>query len=295
MRYNRNMKLYALYGLAAFNFLVLLYTHVGHPVDNAGPVKFRNKNLILFHEEVQLRNQELITDEKNIAVNDMENVPFNRYNSIENISNGSQIFPQYSLLLNPSNKCLDEENDFSDIFLLVLITSSVRNFKQRQAVRETWASRTYIMGKKILPLFLLGVNFGGRQHFVKQVKEEYAEHGDIIMEDFNDTYLNLTLKTIMGFKWMNFYCPTAKYVMKTDDDMFINLNYTVQHLATKPSTLKRFVMGHVIVGSPIRNAKSKWYMPYELYPYSDYPPFASGTCYVMSSDVTKDTYQISRS
>ena len=38
-----------------------------------------------------------------------------------------------------------------------------------------------------------------------------------------DTYTNLTLKTVMGLKWGAIFCPQAKYVMKTDDDIFINV------------------------------------------------------------------------
>ena len=40
---------------------------------------------------------------------------------------------------------------------------------------------------------------------------------------FQDIYYNLTLKTVMGLKWSSIYCSQAKYVMKTDDDIFVNV------------------------------------------------------------------------
>ena len=40
---------------------------------------------------------------------------------------------------------------------------------------------------------------------------------------FQDIYYNLTLKTVMGLKWCSIYCNQAKYVMKTDDDIFVNI------------------------------------------------------------------------
>ena len=40
---------------------------------------------------------------------------------------------------------------------------------------------------------------------------------------FQDIYYNLTLKTVMGLKWSSIYCSQVKYVMKTDDDIFVNV------------------------------------------------------------------------
>ena len=39
----------------------------------------------------------------------------------------------------------------------------------------------------------------------------------------NDTYNNLTLKTLAAFDWMLTFCPQAEYLLKTDDDMFIQV------------------------------------------------------------------------
>ena len=40
---------------------------------------------------------------------------------------------------------------------------------------------------------------------------------------FQDSYHNLTLKTVMGLKWVKDHCSQARFVMKTDDDIFVNL------------------------------------------------------------------------
>merc|ERR1719187_1951591 len=52
------------------------------------------------------------------------------------------------------------------------------------------------------------------------VRQESKKHQDIIMEDFVDTYNNLTLKTMMGLKWVTYFCGNAQFVYKVDDDMF---------------------------------------------------------------------------
>ncbi|NXU10186.1 B3GT5 galactosyltransferase, partial [Pardalotus punctatus] len=46
---------------------------------------------------------------------------------------------------------------------------------------------------------------------------------------------------------------------------------------------------------PIRRRGSKWYVSREEYPGKTYPPFCSGTGYVLSSDVASLIYNISES
>ncbi|NWU70488.1 B3GT5 galactosyltransferase, partial [Pterocles burchelli] len=46
---------------------------------------------------------------------------------------------------------------------------------------------------------------------------------------------------------------------------------------------------------PIRKIKSKWYVSREEYPGNTYPPFCSGTGYVLSTDVASQIYSVSES
>lgn len=60
--------------------------------------------------------------------------------------------------------------------------------------------------------------------------EESRTHGDILQEDFVDSYMNLTIKSVMGLKWASTHCPQARFLMKTDDDMFINVPSLLTYL-----------------------------------------------------------------
>jgi len=51
---------------------------------------------------------------------------------------------------------------------------------------------------------------------------EAEDHNDVVLEDFHDTYLNLTLKTTFLLKWLGKSCPDSKFVFKVDDDVFVN-------------------------------------------------------------------------
>ncbi|XP_060843634.1 uncharacterized protein LOC132923712 [Rhopalosiphum padi] len=52
---------------------------------------------------------------------------------------------------------------------------------------------------------------------------EYGRYGDLVECQSRDTYTNLTLKSIAALEWTRQYCPWARYLLKTDDDMFIDV------------------------------------------------------------------------
>ena len=57
----------------------------------------------------------------------------------------------------------------------------------------------------------------------KSIEDENQKFGDLIQGDFVDTYHNLSYKAIMGNLWVAEFCEQAEFVVKADDDMFIDL------------------------------------------------------------------------
>lgn len=93
------------------------------------------------------------------------------------------------------------------------------------------------------------------------IVEENSQYNDIVQERFFDTYNNLTLKSVMMLKWVTSNCDKTKYLMKTDDDMFVNIPLLLQtlHSRTQPETL----LGSLICNAkPILDPKNKWYSPF---------------------------------
>uniref|UniRef100_A0A8B9GV95 Hexosyltransferase n=2 Tax=Astyanax mexicanus TaxID=7994 RepID=A0A8B9GV95_ASTMX len=121
-------------------------------------------------------------------------------------------------------------------------------------------------------------------------------HQDIVYVDFIDTYQNLTVKTMMIMNWLATYCPSARYAMKVDADIFVNVPYLVRYLQNQgESSQKDFITGSVINdGCPRRNQRSKWYLSKEAYPESRFPPYVSGAGYVFSIDLAKKISWASR-
>ncbi|KAG8147319.1 hypothetical protein E2320_022448 [Naja naja] len=116
-----------------------------------------------------------------------------------------------------------------------------------------------------------------RQHW------SVGEHGDLLQAPFADTYTNLTLKTLAMLGWATTRCPTARFLLKANDDMFLNLPALVRHLqqlAGPPAAYLGYVYSHV---APIHNPHSRHYVPTLLYPEPAFPPYCVGSAYILSA------------
>ena len=69
-------------------------------------------------------------------------------------------------------------------------------------------------------------------------------HQDLVQEEFVDTYDNLTLKTVAGLRWVSLYCSRARYVLKIDDHVFVNLFAVLGELLALPD-YPAYIIGNV--------------------------------------------------
>lgn len=192
------------------------------------------------------------------------------------------------------------ENDICKLFntgdeieLLILITTAHNHVRARSALRETWLSFTRKNTANVRYAFLLGETTDSS--YRGYILEEDRYFHDIIKEDFIDSYMNLTYKTIMGFKWAATKCAHAKFVMKTDDDMFVNIPNVLKLIESSFGySMQTSLTGACILKArPIRDFRSKWFASQESYPHDIYPSFCSGTGYVTSMNVVSQIYQVS--
>lgn len=234
---------------------------------------------------VSRENEDIKIDliQKNTTSNSSQNTERNARSA------GNGFFPY---IINEPDKCAK----LNSPFLVLLVTTEARKVEARNAIRETWGRQSAFQGLRVIRLFLLGKT-EGELGLIQQktLATESQRHHDIIQQDFMDTYKNLTIKTMMGMKWVATFCPRASYVMKTDSDMFVNTEYLIYKLLRPDLTPKKnfFTGNNMRNFSPNRNQDSKWYMPRELYPNPRYPPFCSGTGYVFSGDLAMKIYQVS--
>ncbi|NWU91606.1 B3GL1 acetylgalactosaminyltransferase, partial [Upupa epops] len=178
-------------------------------------------------------------------------------------------------------------------FLVILVTSSPEDVKSRQAIRITWGSQNFWWGHRVLTLFLLGEDTQRRDNAAAlSVEDESILYGDIIQQDFMDTYDNLTLKTIMAFRWVTEFCPNTRFLMKTDDDVFINTANLVKFLLKLNSSETTFTGYPLIENVAYRGFNKKRYISYEEYPFRLYPPYCSGMGYILDGKLALRIYEL---
>lgn len=199
----------------------------------------------------------------------------------------SNCFPlDFRLMITPDRLC-----DGGSVDVLIVVLSYVTNRISRDAIRSTWGSLCISPDSNIRLAFVIGNNLDHDENAL--LLEESSEFHDILQADFRDTYNNLTYKTMTGLKWGHGHCSNAKYIMKTDDDMFVNTEVLPILLKAAPDIN---FMGGYCWGrkAPLRQTSSKWYVSVRQYRKPFYPPVCSGTGYVLSIDVVGKIVNVSR-
>jgi len=211
----------------------------------------------------------------------------------------------------PPGLCRDETH------FVVLIHSHPKYMERRLAIRQTWGSairsgrwpgsrgvgahsavgidrnskfmRTCC--DRMQMAFVVGLS---RDPGINDaVDEEYLTHWDVVQGDFIDDYQNMTLKSLIDLKFVTERCSKVKYLLKTDDDMIINLPYLVDMLDEIALNTSRFILGPLNVGSRVyRNGK--WRLTKEQFPFEFFPPYESGSAYVISADLVGELLEASR-
>ncbi|KAM9385414.1 lactosylceramide 1,3-N-acetyl-beta-D-glucosaminyltransferase A isoform 2-T6 [Pholidichthys leucotaenia] len=198
--------------------------------------------------------------------------------------------PGFPYLINHPKKCDGNE----EILLLLFVKSSPENAEQRQNIRETWGNESFAR-----LLFAVGVHSDAERRRAIQRALLLEDHfyGDLIQQNFYDTFHNLTAKLLLQLHWSHAYCHRAQFLMSADDDVFVHVPNLLRYLQTlrSQSGARDLWVGHVHRGSPpVRRKGSKYQVSYHLYPWSSYPDYTAGGGYVVSADVAAKIYRAAR-
>jgi hypothetical protein len=101
---------------------------------------------------------------------------------------------EFKYLQNPGGSVCGASGG-AGVALLVYVHSTPENLLRRLSIRETWARRS--MFKELRLVFMLGESRSGRVRGSVALEARY--YNDIVQEDFEDSYRNLTYKGRMLF------------------------------------------------------------------------------------------------
>uniref|UniRef100_A0A672FPM9 Hexosyltransferase n=1 Tax=Salarias fasciatus TaxID=181472 RepID=A0A672FPM9_SALFA len=178
-------------------------------------------------------------------------------------------------------------------FLVLMVPVSPDDVAARDAIRQTWGNNSLVQGEVVVTLFMLGLS---HRADAETLKQENLQHMDLIQSDFLDTYLNLTIKTMVIMDWLATRCSEAAYAMKVDSDMFLNIDNLVIMLQKPGIPRENYLTGMLMWNRPVIRWKfSKWYVSKAIFPESTYPTYTLGMGYVFSNDLPKKYVEISKS
>ena len=166
---------------------------------------------------------------------------------------------------------------------LQIVTSYSGNVEVRSAIRRAYPSSD-LEKIGVSRVFLLATLPPFHEVTQNALIDENKRFSDLVQGNFVESYRNLTYKHIMGLKWAMSYCKNVEYIIKSDDDILVDL-YSLVDITEK----KKFeLMGYVLTDMrPIRIKANKWYVTKSEYPSDNYPPFLSGWMYVMTYNTAK--------
>lgn len=176
--------------------------------------------------------------------------------------------------------------DNKKLLALILVHSAPKNWNKRNIIRETWGRKD----PRARVLFLLGaVNSTMLQMRLKQENNLFQ---DIIQGNFYDVYKHMTYKHTMALKWFVYNCPKLKYLIKTDDDVFVNTPAVYDLFESNNSIERNFLFCYRIEEARIkRTYRSKWRVSTKEFPGWYYPIYCPGFSIIYSNDVVWRLYR----
>ncbi|XP_071098539.1 uncharacterized protein [Haliotis cracherodii] len=196
----------------------------------------------------------------------------------------------FPIMINQEGLCKSNTGRSQNLQLLMLISSAPGNYQARTTIRQTWGARCR-ESDSMKCLFVVGRASSAEDN--NKILLENDHHRDILQIGFKDSYSNLTYKTVSSLKWASKHCYNANYIMKTDDDMYVNTELIPVMLQAAP---QRKFMGGSCWGTsnPNRDTSSKWFVSFKSFHKPKFPPMCSGTGYIMSIDVVRSMLFSSR-
>jgi hypothetical protein len=162
--------------------------------------------------------------------------------------------------------------------LIVVVNSAIGHLENRELIRQSWGSAKSKARNKMAVMFIFGMTIDGAKQDL--LEKESKHYNDIIQVEFLDTYHNLTKKTIAMLNWVKYFCGSAKYVLKCDDDILINPDRLLVGLRKYQRASSKFFFCAVrkkIVA--IRKKDYKWYISESEFKGKYYPTHCSGIAY----------------
>lgn len=194
-----------------------------------------------------------------------------------------------------------------DAKIVIVVISAPKNFDERKAIRDTYGKKliTHVQNVKLY----FGIGIVSNETIMRRIKSEDDSYRDIVQWNISECYDNLIIKSIAMLKWTIDHCTHVQYLIKTDDDVYMNVEKLMDQnsfpiygdeksalgkhdspsMRNSSRTLKPFTLGYPLGGVVVR--EGKWAVPQDVYPRDTYPEYVSGTGYIISKPAIGKIYE----
>nr|CAH0112348.1 unnamed protein product [Daphnia galeata] len=132
--------------------------------------------------------------------------------------------------------------------------------------------------------FVVGLTKNTSVH--QQLIEESLRYNDILQVNVYDKYRNLSIKAAGRFNWINLRCSPVDFVLKVDDDVYVNI-HNLATILHSFSPIERSIYGHKTGGSQPSRTEGKWPSSYENWPWSRIPYYLQGAGIVVAGSAVR--------
>ncbi|XP_076066185.1 uncharacterized protein LOC143039821 [Oratosquilla oratoria] len=101
-----------------------------------------------------------------------------------------------------------------------IVSSDVEVSARRRIARETWATPGLYKNTSIKTIFMVGTS--STLYYQRRLYLESKYFRDVVQVDFMDNNQNQTLKTLAALYWTHKFCSKAKWLVKTESNIFLN-------------------------------------------------------------------------
>ena len=126
---------------------------------------------------------------------------------------------------------------------------------------------------------------------------EYTRYNHTLMGNFKDDYHNLTLKGVMGYRWVSEYCQNSKFVLKIDDDILVNVYKLLYSFLNHMSGKTKSIFCNLwYKGSMPILRTGKWKVESHIFAKKHEFPYdyCSGFLVLLTSDLMRPMYEAAK-
>ena len=197
----------------------------------------------------------------------------NIYANIKSLSKWLESYQETPVFrLNPE-ELICEPISKKPILFIVFVILAPDYFDKRNLIRSTWGNKSLSSDFRLV--FTIGMSKNDTIN--QKIQEEFNIHKDIIqIDNFTDSYFNMTTKIMKSFKWISQYCSNAQYILRINDDVVVNTFQLVSHFKRIDYKTNQ-IFGYRIYGvGPNRWKDNKFYVSEAEYNKSYYDDYIEG-------------------